>query len=174
MCMNYFRIICLIVIIWGTDTLIIYSQSNSIKIVTFTPTASNFTYPQSVFVDSPNGNIWITDFDNNRVLRFDVSTLTLLDELQSLNTPTIFFLRQNYPNPFNPSTIISWQSPVSSHQTLKVFDILGREIATLVDEYRASGMYDIKFDASKLSSGIYIYRIQIGSFVSSKKMIYLK
>lgn len=172
--MNYFRIICLIVIIWGTDTLIIYSQSNSIKIVTITPTASNFTYPQSVFVDSPNGNIWITDFDNNRVLRFDVSTLTLLDELQSLNTPTIFFLRQNYPNPFNPSTIISWQSPVSSHQTLKVFDILGREIATLVDEYRAAGMYDIKFDASKLSSGIYIYRIQIGSFVSSKKMIYLK
>ncbi len=100
----------------------------------------------------------------------------ILSEVE-LNNPgviTEFKLEQNYPNPFNPSTIISWQSPVSSHQTLKVFDMLGREIVTLVDEYRAAGKYDIKFDASKLSSGIYIYRIQAGSFVSTKKMIYLK
>ncbi|MGQ9644523.1 MAG: hypothetical protein ACUVT3_11755, partial [Ignavibacterium sp.] len=70
-----------------------------------------------------------------------------------------FELHQNYPNSFNPSTKISWQSPVGSHQVLKVFDVLGNEIVTLVDEYRPAGSYEVDFDASNLSSGIYFYRL---------------
>ena len=88
--------------------------------------------------------------------------------------PKEFCLYQNYPNPFNPNTKISWQSPVSGHQTLKVFDILGNEIATLVDEYKSAGNYEIRFDASGLSSGLYFYRLQAGSFIQTVKMILLK
>jgi hypothetical protein len=88
--------------------------------------------------------------------------------------PERFSLDQNYPNPFNPSTKISWQSPVSGHQTLKVFDVLGNEVATLVDEYKEAGKYEATFDASKLSSGIYFYKLQSGNFVETKKMILMK
>ncbi|MBK7629455.1 MAG: T9SS type A sorting domain-containing protein [Ignavibacteriales bacterium] len=85
-----------------------------------------------------------------------------------------FKLDQNYPNPFNPSTKISWQSPVSSHQSLKIYDVLGNEVATLVNEYKSAGSYEVDFNASSLSSGIYFYRLTVGSFVQTKKMILIK
>lgn len=85
-----------------------------------------------------------------------------------------FSLYQNYPNPFNPSTTISWQSPVSSWQTLEVYDVLGNEVATLVDEYKPAGSYEVEFDAKGLSSGVYFYRIQAGSFIKTKKMILIR
>ena len=88
--------------------------------------------------------------------------------------PEDFSLEQNYPNPFNPSTKISWQSPVSSHQTLKIYDVLGNEVATLVNEYKTAGNYEVIFDAKGLSSGIYFYKIQAGSLVETKKMILIK
>jgi outer membrane protein assembly factor BamB len=83
-------------------------------------------------------------------------------------------LEQNYPNPFNPSTIISWQSPVDDLVILKVFDVLGRQVITLVDEYREAGSYSIEFNASSLPSGIYLYRIQIGSYFETRKLTLLK
>ena len=101
------------------------------------------------------------------------TTLTNIDN--EINyTPTEFRLEQNYPNPFNPSTKISWQSPISSWQTLKVYDILGNEVAALVNEYRNAGKYEVDFNASKLSSGVYFYRLQAGSFVETKKMVIIK
>ena len=88
--------------------------------------------------------------------------------------PSEFNLAQNYPNPFNPSTKIRWQSPIGSWQTLKVYNILGNEVATLVDEYKPAGNYEVEFDASQLTSGIYFYKIQAGSFVETKKMVLLR
>ena len=88
--------------------------------------------------------------------------------------PTEFELLQNYPNPFNPSTKISWQSPVGSHQTLKIYDVLGTEVATLVDEYKEAGTYEVEFNAEGITSGIYFYKLQAGSFTSVKKMILIK
>ena len=88
--------------------------------------------------------------------------------------PKEFSLSQNYPNPFNPRTNISWQSPVSSWQTLKIFDVLGNEVATVVNEYRNSGSYEVNFDAAKLSSGVYFYQIKAGEFIQTKKMILIK
>jgi hypothetical protein len=85
-----------------------------------------------------------------------------------------FQLYQNYPNPFNPTTRISWQSPSSGWQVLKVFDVLGNEIATLVDEERETGYYSVEFDASNLSSGIYLYRLKTENYIAEKKMIILK
>ncbi len=88
--------------------------------------------------------------------------------------PTEFALEQNYPNPFNPNTKISWQAPVGSHQTLKIFDILGNEIATLVNEYKPAGKHEVEFDASTLPSGVYFYQLKAGEYVNTKKMLLIK
>ena len=85
-----------------------------------------------------------------------------------------FRLNQNYPNPFNPSTKISWQSPVAGYQTLKVYDVLGNEIITLVNEYQAAGSYEVNWNASNYPSGVYFYRLHTGTFTETKKMLLLK
>ena len=88
--------------------------------------------------------------------------------------PFSFQLNQNYPNPFNPRTKISWQLPVGSWQTLKIYDVLGNEIETLVNEEKPVGTYEITWYAENLSSGIYFYRLQAGDFIETKKMILMK
>jgi polyhydroxybutyrate depolymerase len=88
--------------------------------------------------------------------------------------PMDFSLLQNYPNPLNPSTKISWQLPVSSHQTIKIYDVLGNEVATLVDEYRIASNYEVEFDASSLASGIYLYQLRTGELILTKKMVLIR
>jgi len=88
--------------------------------------------------------------------------------------PTEFNLAQNYPNPFNPSTEINYSIPQVSFVSIKVYDILGREIRTLVNEEKFVGYYEVNFDASSLSSGVYFYRLQAGKFSDSKKFILMK
>jgi hypothetical protein len=88
--------------------------------------------------------------------------------------PTEFALSQNYPNPFNPSTTIRFAIPQSEHVTLKVFDMLGREVATLVNEVRIAGTYNELFNASKVSSGVYLYKLTAGNFTSVKKLAVVK
>jgi hypothetical protein len=88
--------------------------------------------------------------------------------------PLVFSLEQNYPNPFNPSTIINYQLPLNSNVSLIVYDLLGRKIATLVNEQKPAGNYEAEWNASNLPSGFYIYRLRIGNFVQMKKMILLK
>ncbi len=86
-----------------------------------------------------------------------------------------FILYQNYPNPFNPTTTISWQSLVGSWQSLKVYNVLGAEVATLVDEYKPAGKYEIEFNPSpKLASGVYFYRFIAPSFSKIKSMVLIK
>lgn len=85
-----------------------------------------------------------------------------------------FVLYQNYPNPFNPATTISWLAPVSTHQTLKIYDMLGNEIATLADELKDAGVYEIELDASAFASGVYYYQLKTDSFIKTNKMILLK
>ncbi|MBX2993095.1 MAG: T9SS type A sorting domain-containing protein [Bacteroidetes bacterium] len=88
--------------------------------------------------------------------------------------PYEFRLEQNYPNPFNPTTAISYQLSAVGHVTLKVFDVLGREVATLVDEVKHAGRYSAFFDATGLPSGVYFYRLTAGSQVETKRMMVLK
>lgn len=85
--------------------------------------------------------------------------------------PTEYQLNQNYPNPFNPTTVISYQLPENGFVTLKIYDVLGKEITTLVNEYKEAGYYEASFDASSLSSGVYFYKLQAGNFVTTKKML---
>ena len=88
--------------------------------------------------------------------------------------PADFSLYQNYPNPFNPSTIINYQLKSVGHVTLKVYDILGREVATLVDCVQSAGDHNVVFDGSRFASGVYFYRIQTGSYVRTMKMVLMK
>ncbi|MBA4406995.1 alpha-amylase [bacterium] len=95
---------------------------------------------------------------------------------QEHELPAEFRLEQNYPNPFNPETVISYQLPVSSYVTLKIYDLLGREVATLVNEVQPAGIHHSQFSILNyaLSSGVYLYRIEAGNFVQSKKMLLIK
>jgi hypothetical protein len=88
--------------------------------------------------------------------------------------PENYSLSQNFPNPFNPTTLISYQIPVAGQVTLKVYDILGKEVACLVKEVKNAGNYEVTFNGSNLSSGIYLYQLKSGSFVGTKKLILMK
>ena len=90
------------------------------------------------------------------------------------NAVTDYFLYQNYPNPFNPSTTINYSIPDISYVTIKVFDVLGNEIETLVNEEKPAGSYEITWYAENLPSGVYFYRLQAGDFIQTKKMILMK
>jgi hypothetical protein len=91
-----------------------------------------------------------------------------------VGVPSNFSLSQNYPNPFNPSTKINFDLPVDGNVSLKIFDMSGKEVMTLVNEVRTAGYYSVNFNGASLSSGIYFYTIQSGSFVSTKKMTLIK
>ncbi|HSW53578.1 MAG TPA: T9SS type A sorting domain-containing protein [Ignavibacteriaceae bacterium] len=130
---------------------------------------------------NPIGGI-VNDFDyqlRNTVTpdigadEFDGTAIVNVAE-ESVTPPTEFVLNQNYPNPFNPSTAIRYSIPTSGFVTIKVYDILGNEIATLVNEEKTAGNYEVNFDASGLASGMYLYRLQTDSFVETKKMVLLK
>ena len=98
-----------------------------------------------------------------------------LSETIGIGLPNTFVLAQNYPNPFNPSTVISFQLPVAGSVSLKVYDILGNEVATLVNEVKPAGYHSVEFNAIGLASGIYFYKLQTGqSFVQTKKFILIK
>lgn len=92
----------------------------------------------------------------------------------SLETPAKFELAQNYPNPFNPSTHLHFSLVSSQLTILKVYDVLGREVATLVNEMKEPGVHTVQWDASGMASGIYVYRLQSGSFVETKKMMLMR
>lgn len=139
------------------DTHRLILTDSTVRIVSARTLSSDFIIP--------SGAVYL--FELKRVSETDIQPMDLL-------IPQNPFLYQNYPNPFNPVTKISWQSPVDGHLTLKVFDILGNEVATLVDEFRPSGSYEVDFNANQLSTGVYFYKLQSGSFVETKKMILIK
>lgn len=120
------------------------------------------------------GVIAMNMFGYSDTSNFATITVDPVTTLKEENTPALFSLNQNYPNPFNPTTKISWQSPGGSWQTLKIIDLLGNEVTTLVDEYRPEGKYEVEFDGTELPSGIYFYQLKAGSFVETNKMVLLK
>jgi hypothetical protein len=88
--------------------------------------------------------------------------------------PVDYLLQDNYPDPFNPSTIIGYRLPINSHVTLRIYDVLGREVATLVNKVQNAGRYTVVFDATSLLSGVYFDRFQAGKFTDTKKILLLK
>ena len=104
--------------------------------------------------------------------RFVTGAITSISS--SKNLPSIFSLSQNYPNPFNPSTSINFSLPLRANVLLEVYSPLGEKVITLINENKEAGMYEVNFNASNLTSGIYIYRIQAGEYIQSKKLLLLK
>ncbi|MEP0860559.1 MAG: T9SS type A sorting domain-containing protein [Ignavibacterium sp.] len=130
-------------------------------------------------ISEPDINKFVSMYNqltNEPFVMKSINKTVITNVNDELNTVSNFILNQNYPNPFNPTTKISWRSPFSSWQTLKVYDMLGNEITTLVNDYRTSGNYEIEFDATKynLSSGIYLYKLQAGEYIAVKKFILMK
>jgi hypothetical protein len=136
-----------------------------------------------------NGELWVcigTDSGYEATTTLYYNKITMTFNLNTginnnKNIPTEYLLYQNYPNPFNPTTTIKYSIPASLNPSkggafvsLKIYDILGRETATLVNEEKAPGNYEAKFNGSKLTSGIYFYRMQAGNYVDTKKLIVIK
>ena len=100
--------------------------------------------------------------------------VTQAEEPVEIKLPQTYSLYQNYPNPFNPSTTISYRLAGTSFVTIKVYDILGKEVASLVNEVKSAGKYTVKFSGDRFSSGVYFYQLRAGSTIQSKKMILMK
>jgi hypothetical protein len=137
-------------------------------------------HPDTVWIDTL-GATWsryyyITAIDSNANESSHSDTVSLgpVGVGEPYSSPFTFGLEQNYPNPFNPSTSIKYQIPSTNFVTLKVYDVLGREIATLVNEVKQPGTYAVQFDGSGLASGIYFYKLQAGSFADVKKLVLVK
>ncbi|TVQ74544.1 MAG: T9SS C-terminal target domain-containing protein [Balneolaceae bacterium] len=127
--------------------------------------------PQSSYFWRVRATIDGTDGDWSRTWTFRTQTPTSADVTDA---PVTFMLYGNYPNPFNPATTIRYDLPASSHVRLEVIDVLGRTLATLVDDERPAGIHEVRYDASLLAGGVYIYRIQAGGYTSSRPMLLLK
>ena len=119
---------------------------------------------------SSNGSL----FAGSTVGLFRSKNITTNTRYNTGTIPNKFSLVQNYPNPFNPTTVINYQLPMTSHISLKVYDAIGREVATLVNEVKEAGSYSVTFNASTLSGGLYIARLQNGAKTESKKMLLIK
>ncbi|MBI5809374.1 MAG: T9SS type A sorting domain-containing protein, partial [Ignavibacteriales bacterium] len=104
---------------------------------------------------------------------FALSSQSLTDVKDKV-VPNQFILEQNYPNPFNPATTIKYSIPVSQFVMLKVYDVLGKEIATLINKEQEAGNYVVEFNGSSLASGIYLFKLQTNNFVETKKMVLAK
>ena len=150
------------------------------KKITFIPGYGSSTEPKDYFYtdrDVKNGNYFyqLKQIDYNG--RYEFSDVISVD----VTTPVEYSLEQNFPNPFNPTTVIRYQLPVAGNVTLKVYDVLGNEVATLVDEEKPAGIYEVEFSShsgspgiSDLKSGIYFYELRTEKYVSVKKMILIK
>lgn len=114
----------------------------------------------------------LSDSHNNRPL--DRMSYQKKSKTTTNNLPVVFKLYQNYPNPFNPISRIKYDIPKQSQVQIKIFDILGREVTTLINDLKEPGFHEISFDGSNYSSGVYFYRIEAGSFTEVKKMVLLK
>ncbi len=126
-------------------------------------------YDLRVFIDRVTGYLYVTSTKGLwRYYKPVTGTQTVS------GPPSQFILYPNYPNPFNPTTVIDYQLPRDSHVTLKVYDILGSEVAALVDGEVSAGYHEVTFDGSKFASGVYFYRISAGSYNQTKKMLLIK
>jgi hypothetical protein len=151
-----------------------------------------FTMPVKVRVNTSLGDTIITVFNDtqNQTFQFEVNGdpqsidfdygnwilkhIFSITEVEDIILPDAFTLEQNYPNPFNPSTTIKYRLGSKEFVKLKVFNILGKEVADLVNSEQAAGSYELEFNASGLESGVYFYRIETGNFVETKKMLLMK
>ena len=128
-----------------------------------------------IYVLIDQGNT-ISEIHQNNNKGFNVlgaSSVVGIDD-ENYILPDKYLLYQSFPNPFNPSTTIKYSVPNSDIVNIKVYDILGKEVATLLNEYKSPGSYIVEFDGSKFASGVYFYQLKAGNYLDTKKMILMK
>ncbi len=136
-------------------------------------TLSSYYMPSEAAQLYFNEMFWMYDQSDNTLKAYSPS-VTRVSKGVDLSTPTCFALSQNYPNPFNPSTSISFSLPTQSFVSLKVFDLIGKEVTTLVSDELPAGNYTSQWNAADMPSGVYFYRLQTGSFVKTLRLLLLK
>lgn len=163
----------------------IFADSAATPISAGTPPFTGLFRPETVLNvmngSNPQG-LWILEYtdavggDSGLLKAWCISIcyLGFVGGIQTVEIPNYYSLSQNYPNPFNPATQIKYTIPKAGNVVLKIYDVLGKEVKTLVNEKKEVGVYNIDFDASNLSSGIYFYRIESGDFTAVKKMMLVK
>ncbi|HMK39011.1 MAG TPA: T9SS type A sorting domain-containing protein, partial [Bacteroidota bacterium] len=153
--------------LWHTTTLTAASPSFALD------ATYPFRQPERVFFSPYTpGEVWVTSFGGGIMAGSPVTSIAAGGRP---GLPTGFSLDQNYPNPFNPSTVIGFRIPGSSEVSLTVYDILGERVATLVEGPKLPGAYQVNFDASRFSSGVYFYRLTAdGTLLASRKMLLLR
>ena len=168
-------------LIGNSEGVIYHYKRTSLQTMSFNLVSSNFqnidlrtqSSPFMIDLDSDgdsdillgNGKGGVLFYENTEVTSIESITKTIPEELE---------LFQNYPNPFNPNTVINYRLPMTNHVSLRVYDAIGREVATLVDGQKPAGSYSVKFNAENLPSGLYFYTLQSGAFVKTKKLVLLK
>jgi hypothetical protein len=158
----YYKFSTNVGISWGADTRLTNDPAESF-------------YPSISISNSVLHVVWSDERDGNMEIYYKRNPTGNVG-IQNINTeiPKEYKLMQNYPNPFNPSTVISFQLLVVGQVSLKVYDILGKEIATLVNETLQPGTYEVTFDGSNFSSGIYFYKLSTTEFSDTKRLVLLK
>ncbi|MDR3628093.1 MAG: T9SS type A sorting domain-containing protein, partial [Ignavibacteriaceae bacterium] len=154
-----------------------FVNNDTLKIRTTSGDCMDMSYNRTLTITKDNGLIELNNYMfyafsysySQTYTKTDVSGVNKND-MEAQN----FAINQNYPNPFNPCTVIEYQVPVNGNVTVKVYDILGKEISTLVNGFKNKGKYTISFNGTSLTSGIYICKIQAGNYSKSIKMILMK
>jgi hypothetical protein len=154
---------------WGTNSIYRYDNAFSLPAELV---SSGHSGPADIFYNLRDNILAVPNYYSNRV---DFITITIADVDEVYNwMPLTVTLSQNYPNPFNPSTKIKYQIPELSFVTIKVHDVLGNEIITLINEEKTAGEYEVEFDATGLPNGVFIYSIKTVNYTAAKKMVLLK
>jgi hypothetical protein len=159
---------------------LVFSLEQKSAIYKFAYKDSDIVLIDSLFIDGFwwsrfkifNNDVYLILSNEERVRVYKIDKVTTTPKEPQI--PTKFALYQNYPNPFNPTTTISYDLPVRSRVRLSIYNILGQEVATLVDSEQEPGRYDVKFDASDLPSGVYFYTLQTPYFTKTNKMVLVK
>jgi photosystem II stability/assembly factor-like uncharacterized protein len=154
-----------------TGTMVFYSNNNGMSWIA---DDTRFTNPHIAALIAVGSDLY-AGTSGSGVWKRPLSEM-IIDNVEPLlkELPTQYVLNQNYPNPFNPTTTISYQLPTQSHVTLKVFDMLGRDVATLVNSVEQPGFKSVNFNANNLVSGVYFYRLQAGNYMQTKKLLLLR
>jgi hypothetical protein len=188
------------IIYWLKRSYDSYADTVELRVSTTTPTAGGFTnlLKTHAFAENNGDTLWTRhavslagftgqsiyvawrekvadNYNDGAAISLDIVDIAgTVTGLTNNEIPTVYDLSQNYPNPFNPTTTIKYSIPKSGFVSLKVYDILGKEVANLVSQEMAAGYYSVNFDGSNLGSGVYFYRIESAEFVQTKKMLLIK
>ncbi len=170
---NRYLLYCDKMVILSIRDTMINDFETTIREVVGLPMNKKLFFARNIGTLGSSKNYWIDSANVNGIIHSDISSdITDVDVSKAIVNN--FVLHQNYPNPFNPTTIINYSIPKAEFVSLKVYDILGRRVVNLVDEYQKTGNYKIRFDASNLSSGIYYYKLRSGGFTETRKLILLR